>query len=92
MIWRLRSQSRRERGKSDDYKADLCGIYINAVTDAINNHSMNAVLGIHPPFIAAIERRLPGQTGIVGIQDHKNASTSVFYCPVNTTRFTYEYL
>ena len=56
---------KREPLDHEAYQAGLNSIHTDAVTEVVNNYSMNAILGVHPPSIAAEERRLPRQTRVV---------------------------
>ncbi|XP_073848579.1 uncharacterized protein [Musca autumnalis] len=56
---------KREQLDQRAYQAGLNRIHTNMVAQAVRRYSVNAVLGNHPPSIAAEERQLPRQTRVV---------------------------
>ncbi|XP_073830287.1 uncharacterized protein [Musca autumnalis] len=58
-------QYRREPLDQQAYQTGLNSIHTDTVAKTISNYCVNAVIGAHPPFIAAEERQLPRQTRVV---------------------------
>ncbi|XP_073835259.1 uncharacterized protein [Musca autumnalis] len=56
---------RREPLDQQAYQAGLNSIHTDAFAKALSKYSVNKVLGVHPPSIAAEERQLPRQTRVV---------------------------
>ncbi|XP_073820409.1 uncharacterized protein [Musca autumnalis] len=58
-------QYRREPLDQQAYQAGLNSIHTDTVAKTISRYCVNAVIGAHPPSIAAEERQLPRQTRVV---------------------------